>query len=430
MTAAPVRRMLDRRGRLGVVAALLAAGACGVISFRTATGRPEVPVVTVMRGPFERKVRAEGVLKAEKATPLSANGQDMEFKVGWIAEDGVRVKQGDVVVRFDPSDTVKALQAGEADHATAGKKIVKEGAESGAAIANLGRDADHARRELETARTFQSKDPELFSRHEIIEADIDVDLAGRREGFARSSKTVREGLSKSNVDLLEIEGRKASLKIGKAKKEMAALEVVAPHDGIVVLQRDWKGDTPQVGQTVWSGYPLAEIPDLSKLQAEVFVLEADAGGLGVGKTAAVVVESRAGTPVAAKVTKVDALAKPRIRGIPVQYFGATLDLEKQDPETMKPGQRVFALLDLGEEKSVLSVPRQAVFEKEGKRVVYLRKGRGFAPVEVTLGASALGRVIVTAGLAAGDVIALADPEAKPAKPDAPAGSAPATGGPS
>jgi HlyD family secretion protein len=251
--------------------------------------------------------------------------------------------------------------------------------------------------------------PELFSRHEIIEADIDVDLARQREGYARKTRTVRQGLSRSNLDLLAIEGRKAGLKIGKARKEMAALEVRAPHDGIVVLQRDWKGDTPQIGQTVWSGYPLAEIPDLSKLQAEVFVLEADAGGLAAGKAASVIVESRPGAPVPAKVAKVDALAKPRIRGVPVQYFGATLDLGKQDPETMKPGQRVVALLDLGEEKSVLSVPRQAVFEKDGRKVVYRKAGRGFAPVEVMLGASAFGRVIVTTGLAEGDVIALSNP---------------------
>ena len=405
------------RTRLGVLAGLVLAGAIGVVSFRTATRPADVPVLKVQRGPFDRKVQAEGVLKAEKATPLSATGQDMTFKIGWIAEDGARVKKGDVVVRFDPSETEKALQVGEADQATAGKKVVKEGAESGAVIANLGRDAEHARRELETARTFQSKDPELFSRHEIIEADIDVDLAGRREGYARKTRTVREGLSRSNLDLLAIEGRKAGLKIGKARKEMAALEVRAPHDGIVVLQRDWKGDTPQIGQTVWSGYPLAEIPDLSKLQAEVFVLEADAGGLAAGKAASVIVESRPGAPVPAKVAKVDALAKPRIRGVPVQYFGATLDLGKQDPETMKPGQRVVALLDLGEEKSVLSVPRQAVFEKDGRKVVYRKAGRGFAPVEVTLGASAFGRVIVTTGLAEGDVIALSDPEEKPKKPE-------------
>ena len=423
----PALRRPSRLVRIGVLAAVVAAGGLGVYSFRKGAGLSDVPVLRVHRGPFERKVRAEGVLKAEKATPLSATGQDMTFKIGWIAEDGARVKKGDVVVRFDPSETEKALEAGEADRATAGKRVVKEGAESGAAIANLGRDADHARRELETARTFQSKDPELFSRHEIIEADIDVDLAGRREGYARGTRTVREGLSQSNLDLLAIEGRKASLKIGKAKKEMAALEVVAPHDGIVVLQRDWKGDMPAVGQTVWSGYPLAEIPDLSKLQAEVFVLEADAGGLAVGKAALVVVESRTEVPVPAKVAKVDSLAKPRTRGVPVQYFGATLDLTKQDPETMKPGQRVFAHLDLGDEKSVLSVPRQAVFEKDGKRVVYRKSGRGFTPVEVTLGASALGRVIVTAGLADGDWIALADPEEKAKKQEKVPGAGPAAG---
>lgn len=415
-----------RRGRWAAAVIVLCVGGGGVVALRSAARPPAVPVQRVGRGRFDRKVRAEGVLKAERATPLSPTGADMTFKIGWIAEDGTRVQKGDVVARFDPSETEKVLTAGKADRATAGKKIEKENAESGAAIANLGRDADHARRELETVKTFQSKDPELFSRHEIIEADIDVDLAGRREGYARTSRSLRQGLMGTNLDLLGIEGRKAGLKIGKARKEMAALEIKAPHDGIVVLQRDWKGDFPQVGQTVWSGYPLAEIPDLSKLQAEVFVLEADAGGLSTGKAAAVVLESRSGAEIPAKVVKVDALAKPRVRGVPVQYFAATLDLSRQDPVLMKPGQRVVAILDLGEEKNVVSIPRQAVFDRDGKKVVYRRKGSGFTAVDVTLGASALGRVVVTKGLSEGDVIALVDPEARPET--SPETNGPAAGG--
>ncbi|HEX7581232.1 MAG TPA: hypothetical protein VF580_14645, partial [Thermoanaerobaculia bacterium] len=89
--------------RLGILAGLVLASGLGVVSFRTATGPADVPVLKLRKSPFDRKVQAEGVLKAEKATPLSATGQDMTFKIGWIAEDGARVKKGDVVVRFDPS---------------------------------------------------------------------------------------------------------------------------------------------------------------------------------------------------------------------------------------------------------------------------------------------------------------------------------------
>ena len=52
------------------------------------------------------------------------------------------------------------------------------------------------------------------------------------------------------------------------------------------------------------------------MQAEVYVLEADAGGLLPGQTATVTVESAPGVTCPARIARVDALAKPRILGSP------------------------------------------------------------------------------------------------------------------
>ena len=43
---------------------------------------------------------------------------------------------------------------------------------------------------------------------------------------------------------------------------------------------------------------------------------------------------------------------------------------------MKPGQKVRAVVRLEEADGVIAIPRGAVFEKDGKRVVYRRRGRG------------------------------------------------------
>jgi hypothetical protein len=145
------------------------------------------------------------------------------------------------------------------------------------------------------------------------------------------------------------------------------------------------------------------------MQAEVFVLEADAGGLKPGRPATVTVESAPGVSWPAKISRVDSLAKPRIPGSPVQYFAVTLALDHTDPRVMKPGQRVQSTLFLEEVKGALLVPRQALFDREGRSVVYRRGDRGFAPVEVKLGPSSLGRVVIAAGLKPGDVLAMRDP---------------------
>jgi multidrug efflux pump subunit AcrA (membrane-fusion protein) len=149
------------------------------------------------------------------------------------------------------------------------------------------------------------------------------------------------------------------------------------------------------------------------MQARVYVLEADAGGLAPGQTAKVVVEAHPRIAYGAKIKKVDTLAKRRTGWIPVQYFGATLELDATDPSVMKPGQRVRAVLSLDARPDAVSIPRNAVFEKEGKKFVYKRMGAEFKPVDVTLGPAAVGRVVVEKGLEGGDEIALRDPTASP-----------------
>jgi HlyD family secretion protein len=123
----------------------------------------------------------------------------------------------------------------------------------------------------------------------------------------------------------------------------------------------------------------------------------------------VTVESAPGVTWPAKIARVDALAKPRILGSPVQYFAVTLALDRTDPRVMKPGQRVQAKLFLEQRKGALLVPRQALFDREGRTVVYRRSGKGFAPVEVKLGPSTLGRVVMESGVRAGDLLAMRDP---------------------
>jgi RND family efflux transporter MFP subunit len=389
-----------------------------------------VPVLRVERARFVRRVPAQGNLRAVHATPIAVPaGAPVPYRLGWLAPDGARVRAGDVVVRFDNSDLVKQLTDARDDAKSAGFKIQKQGIEGRAEISKLDRTADLAREELESTGKFQKKDQLIYSRSEIIESEIDRELAREKEAHARQAERTQKALSGTELDILGIERRKAELKIGLAERGLSSLDVKAPHDGVLVFKRDFRGDPIRVGDTVWSGQPLAEIPDLSEMEAEVFVLEADAGGLTPGKRADVMLESQPGVVYPAEIKRVDTLAKPRLRGSPVQYFAVVLKLARTDPSVMKPGQRVRTTLFLEDLPAAVTVPRQAVFEREGKMVVYRKKGAGFEPAEVTLGSSGAGRVVVESGLAPGDVVALLDPtrpRGDEATPGAGEGSTPAT----
>jgi HlyD family secretion protein len=359
---------------------------------------------------FARRVTAEGTLKAVKATPVGVpQNATSPMKVSWIADDGSLLKKGDVILRFDETEFEDLLLVGREGRSTAGNKLEKADAESSATRTNLRRDARLAQSELEAAQRFKFDDAEIFSRYARIEAEVDQNLASSRKRHAEEVLGVRDNLARVERDIISIEDRRAGIKIKQAEEGLQALQVTAPHDGILVLQRNWRGDMPRVGDTMWRGQPVGEIPELTSMQAEVFVLEADAAGLAIDQKATLFLEADSRTQFKGKVKSVDKVARPRIPRQPVQYFGVTVELERTDPKMMKPGARVRATLEVENQTNAFAIPRQALFEKEGKKLVYRKKNDDFEPVEVTIGSSSAGRVVVTKGLAKGDEIALEDP---------------------
>ncbi|MCH9684024.1 MAG: HlyD family efflux transporter periplasmic adaptor subunit [Deltaproteobacteria bacterium] len=370
----------------------------------------EVPTLEVTRtASFVRHVTAEGYLRAVEATPLTAPAESRRpMKVAWVAVDGIQVAEGDIVVRFDASEMQRKLEDSEDDVTSAQRQIAKERAMGEATQRKRERTADLAGIEMEMAQSLQTDDERILSRNEIIETRIDADLAQAKADHARSVKKVEGAVSRSQVDVHDIARRHAQSEVERAKDGLQQLEVSAPHEGILVLERDWQGNPMRVGDSVWRGQKLAEIPLVTTMEAELFVLEADAGDLAEGLPAELVVEAHPNRVYKAKVARVDTLAKPRHQEVPVQYFEVTLSLESTDEATMKVGQRVRATIIL-EQPDAIVVPRQAVFERDNKRFVYRKDGSTFEEVEVEIGSSSAGRVVVLEGLSEGDHIALRDP---------------------
>ncbi len=409
-------RALLARWRLAAGAAVVVAALLGAGARLAGNGGPDGVATTVVgKGRFLREVTATGTLRAVRATPIVAPPQSgRQQKIAFLARDGTVLAEGDLVVEFDPWDAQREAADGQADLAAAAAKIEKTKAEGGKTAGALALDRDVAKEALSRAEEFQLTDEGLFSRNEIIESQLDRELFTKKADVAGRKLDTSGKLSAADRELGEIEAGKARVKLGNAARSLSALRILAPHDGLLVLEKNWRGETAFVGDSVWPGQKLAEIPDLSALEARVFVLEADAAGLKQGLAARLTLEGRPGAEFAGKVARVDALAKPRDQQSPVKYFETTVALEGTDPSFMKPGQRVRATLRLEEADGVIAVPRGALFDKDGKRVVYRWQDGGFLAVEVTVSRNSVSRVVVDSGLAPGDRIALRDPTLKAA----------------
>ncbi len=401
-----------RRWRLAALAVAVIGLAAGALIATGLIGgpAPTVPTIKIEETPFRVRVTAEGNLAAVNNTQLTAPMKPhMPFTLSWIVDDGSLVSEGDVVARFDASQLEKDHDDGLTDQRISDHKISSAETDREVNLGKLEIDVDVAAHELEVAKEFQSTDTMVYSKMEIVEAQIDTELAETRAGHARESQDIQDQLSEAEVELLTIDRRKADIKVSQAEEGLAALEVRSPHEGLVILERDWRGNPKRVGDAIWPGRALAKIPDLSEMQAEVFVLEADAGDLADGQSATVWLEASPELGYAAIVEKIDPMAGRRNRRVPVQYFRTVLALEHTDTLTMKPGARVRSEIIIADLDSAITVPRQSVCSVDGSPVVYRWTRRGFEVREVELGPAAMGRVVISSGLKSGDVIALRDP---------------------
>lgn len=401
-----------RRGLAIVAGGGLALLVIALLATRVKHALAASPVGTIKaaKSTFVREVVAEGVLKAVRATPILAPmEQERAQKVAYVTRDGAAVVAGEVVVRFDPLEAEREAEDGRDDLRSAEGKIARAKAEDGKTRDGLSLEQKLTREELDRARTFELTDAELYSRHQIVESTLDRALQEKKASGTDERLKVSDKLGAAGLALGAIEADKAALRLRQAEKSLRGLTVKAPHDGFFVLERGWMGETAHVGATLWPGQKVADIPDLSELEARVHALEADSAGLRPGLPCRIVIEGRPGGVHAAKVAAVQPVARPRDRGSPVKFFETTVSLDRTDPAFMKPGQRVVATIALEEIPDVIAVPRGALFEKDGRRVLYVRRGGRFVPLEVEVGPNSVSKVVITSGLAPGDEVALRDP---------------------
>lgn len=370
----------------------------------------EIPTIEVPPAEtFVRRVTAEGYLDAVEATPITAPPDSQRpMKIAWLADDGTHVEEGGTVLKFDSSEMERALKDSQDDVESAAQQMKKERLLGSASKRKRGRTVDQSKREVDMASEFSVDDSSIFSRNDIIETRIDADLATAKAEHAQDVMRVEGSVAKNKVELHGISRRQAENEVRQAEEDLDKLEVKAPHDGIFVLARGWRGQSISVGDTVWPGQKLAELPLITEMEADLFALEADAGDLEVGQKAEMVIEAHPEKVYETTVKHVDALAKPKHHEVPVQYFGLKLEVPETDPELMKVGQRVRATI-IVELPDAVVVPRQAVFERDGKKFVYRKTLAGFEEAEVELGPSSAGRVVVTSGIEPGDRVALRDP---------------------
>lgn len=236
---------------LTAAAAVAVLGGGGFAALRVAKGAQKLPVryetARAERGRISAKVTATGTLSALVTVQV---GSQVSGRIESLRADfGSRVKKGDVIATIDSQLFRAALQQARANRSSA--------------LASL----EKAKVQAEDAQRQADRSRGLAAQKLVSQADADTADANARAARAQ-------------VSLAQAAVEQAVAALQQAEVNLAYTTIVSPIDGVVVSR------SIDVGQTVAASFQAPTLftiaQDLSKMQVDTNVSEADVGRVRPG----------------------------------------------------------------------------------------------------------------------------------------------------
>ena len=433
---APARK---RRTLVLVVIGILVLAAAGMAS-RVLLEEESAAVASfpVQQGEFVITLELRnGELEAVKAEQITSPQVRGQLKITHLFPEGEIVEVGDLILEFDKAEFEQKLtereQELEAVSAELEKTLANQFVEIGRQEADIENKTAQVR--LADLQVEKMKFESLVEREEARLKALQDQLARTQ---AQRKLDAQRIVDQADRKKRELDVAQKERRLDRARKDLESLSVNAERPGLVVYEKIWKGSRAEkirVGDEPWGGQTLITLPDLSTMQVQTYVNEVDVDKLEVGLLAHVSLDALPGPLFEGRITSVASLGREKEGDKNVKVFDVTVEIAVEDTR-LKPGMTATSeiiietipprpkavvaedgstpVLPEAQEGDVaallpLSIPIDAVFEKDGQTLVYrLEGGR---PVEqiVVLGKRNDDFVVVEQGLGMNDRVTLLDP---------------------
>ncbi len=358
---------------MSAIATLVAIGIAVASAPALAQGKPtpakakkkqrvtRVVIDTVRREPMRQTIPILGRFVARQTGPVAARvaGAIGEFRV----DVGDRVNEGDVVAVLMKERLVwqHNLQKAEVAHFAAQARTKK-------------REIKLLQQELDRLKSLR-KSP-AFSQARLDDKVQQVSVAESTAAEADAR------LRMANADL-----RLTAISLHDA-------EIKAPYAGIVSKKHT------EVGAYVSVGAPLVTIIDDQSMEIEADIPALRLSGLSSKTIVSAELENKTRVPAALRAIIPEENPRTRTRAVRfIPAFGNTIT-------TIASNQSVTLLIPAGPEGNAVTVHKDALLTKKGKRVVFLAQdGKAFIR-HVALGEAIGSRFAVTSGLKSGDMVVI------------------------
>lgn len=367
------------------------------------------PVEVLASAPLRLSIDVQGELRSAKATPLVVPGtQFARRQLTWMVPEGSYVEAGATIARF-------TARQGELDLKEARVSLLRNAlARSGkveqqaSGVARIDADLAQVDTDLTIAERYANADLEYFARNELLDAVQDREFLGEKQGFLDWKRDQTGARGAAELAVLDSQKQGQQQLASMREADLAALELTAPHAGVVMLSTDWSGEKPRVGASLWAGNDFATLPDPTVMEVQFALTQLDAAGVKVGAEVELYPLGRPDQNFSTKVEWVAAAAQPISRQNPIKYVRMKAPVPANVAKSLKlvPGQTLAARVYAIRQDSGLSIPNVAVLSDGSTTVVELWRDGERVRVPVRLGERGLARSQVLEGLNPGDAVVL------------------------
>jgi len=356
---------MSRRTTVIVIAVIAVAGAV-IWRSRSQAAGIVVTVATVERVPLlQSQVTASGEVVASRYAEIGAN--IMGRLVSLTVKEGEIVTAGQVVARIDP---VQAASTADAADASLGALEAEAKAATTQVRAAQGA-ADEARARAAESATALERAQQLRQGGLIAAADFDrvvaADAAAKAQVASAIASFERTQQAATATERRVAQGRAER---ARARDQLAKTDITAPIDGVVTRLDVEVGEMVVIGVQNQPGTILMTISDLSAINAEVKVAEADVMRLSNGMPATVTLEALANQRFPGRIVEIGASALPQLgTQAAAREFRVKVRLD-HTTTPLRPGLTCDAEIVAVERRNVTAVPLQSVVERGGRRGVF------------------------------------------------------------
>lgn len=318
--------------------------------------------VQVERGPLTRKVDANGTLASSDSIlvrcPRVPNVWN--FTITFLAEEGVNVDPGDVLVRFDDKALRERLVVEQSNLASTEKDLEKANIHLSQEMEKMRLDLLEARVRLDKAERKCQQPQHLLSRNELVKLRLDRDLERESLRFLEADQAFRQQQLEREIQRLTSNLAGHQRRVRELEEAISKNVVTAEQRGIVVYTEDWNGTKVQVGDEMWLGQTVLELPDLTQMMVKAEVDERDARWLASGQSVEIRLDANPDRVFQGVLSSLGQVYRQESYERPRIVVDAEITVKDPDPQVMRPGMAASLAITVEELGTVLQLPYQAV----------------------------------------------------------------------